>query len=118
MLLVVFANPVERNHGQEHVEHVTKLAAHLPGRDLRWVRFLVQVVDATMQPMSISIDVELLEVSELVQGVVLQVVRLDLVVVSWLWLVFEPVLCHEARRFVGDLVLWVIAWVVFQTSSL
>ena len=80
MVLVVLAHPVERDEGKEHVEHVTELAAHLPWRDLSRVRLLVQIVDATVQPVSVAINVELLEVSELVEWMVLQIVRLDLVV--------------------------------------
>ena len=118
MVLVVLAHPVERDKWQKHVEHVTELAAHLPGWDLGGVSLLVQIVDATVQPVSVAINVELLEVSELVERMVLQVVRLDLVVLWRLRLILEPILRHQAGGLERHLVLWVVTRVVIQAGRL
>ena len=71
------------------VDGVIKLASHLPGRDLPWIGFRLKVVRSTMQPMSITINMELIIVSELVEWVVLKIMRLNLLVFSGLWLVFK-----------------------------
>ena len=42
-----------------------------------------------MQPMSIAVHMELLEVSELVEWVMLEIVRLDLLVLGGFWLILE-----------------------------
>ena len=42
-----------------------------------------------MQPMSIAVNMELVEVSELVERMMLEIMRLNLVIFSRFWLVFE-----------------------------
>ena len=42
-----------------------------------------------MQPMSIAVHMELLKVSELVEWVMLEIVRLDLLVLGGFWLILE-----------------------------
>jgi len=103
--------------GQEDEEQVAKLTALLPRRDLTWVRLLVQVVDSTVQPMPIAVDVELLKVPELVHRVMLQVMRHDLVLLGRLRLVFETVLRHDARRLEGNEVFGVVARDVVERKA-
>ena len=91
--------------------------ALLPRRDAAGVRvgFFAQVVHTAMQPVAIAVDMELFEVSELVQRVVLQVVDLDLVILAGLGLVRITVQGLESRRNVGQEVLRVVARMVDLT---
>ena len=72
----MISNPVERKEGENKEEGVGPLGAHFPRGDLRWETLGVPVIRATVKPMAVVVDVELLEVSELVERVMLQVVSL------------------------------------------
>lgn len=73
---VVFSQKVEVENGEaDQVNNVAELAAHLPGW-LLGVGLGVEVVSATMQPVEVPININLLEAPELEHGMVLQVVVL------------------------------------------
>ena len=97
-VVLVAGDDQEQTHeGEEDVEHVANLATLLPGADLSWVSLLAQVVNTSVKPVTVAINMELLEVSELVQRVVLQVVSHNLVLFCGLWLVLESVGSHDTR---------------------
>ena len=50
--------------------------------------------------MSIAVNVKLIEVSELVERMVLQIMRLDLFVLSWLWLVLKSGLVRDSSTLI------------------
>ena len=50
--------------------------------------------------MSIPINMKLIEVSELVERMVLQIMRLDLFVLSWLWLVLKSGLVRDSSTLI------------------
>ena len=99
VLLVALVNEEERQEGEQHVEHVAELAALLPGRDTGWERIslFAEVVNTAMQPVAIAIDMEFLEVTELIQGMVLEVVSDNLVLFLRLRFILEPILGHDSR---------------------
>ena len=57
----------------DQVNQVAELASHIP-RGLLHVGLTIEVVGTTVEPMRVSINVELLEVTELVHWMVLEVV--------------------------------------------
>ena len=79
---------------------MVELASHFPGRDLSWVSFRLEVVGSSVEPMSIAINVKLIEVSELVEGMVLQVMGLNLLILGGLWLVLEPGLVRDSSALI------------------
>ena len=87
----------EGEEWQEYEEHVTKLAALLPWRDLSRICLFIQVVNTTMEPVTVAIDMELVHVSELVHGMVLEIVGHNLILLSRLRLIFESISSHQAR---------------------
>ena len=97
MRLVAVCNKREAKDGQDDQEHVTELAALMPRVDITGVRLISQMVDSLVKPVAIGVDVSLVEVTELVHGVVLKVVHNDHVFFRGLRLVFEPVRGHDAR---------------------
>jgi hypothetical protein len=74
--LVLVAEEVQGEEGEEQDKGVGPLGAHLPGGDLRGVGLGVPVVRAGMQPVTVVVHMELLEVAELIQRMMLQVVYL------------------------------------------
>ena len=76
MELVLVAEEVQGEEGEEEDEGVGPFGAHLPGGDLRGVGLRVPVVGARMQPVTVVVHMELLEVAELVQWMMLQIVNL------------------------------------------
>ena len=60
--------------------------------------------------MSIAVNMELIEVSELVERMVLQIMRLNLLVLSGLWLVLES-------RLVRDSCTLIVSWLLRLLSS-
>ena len=76
MLLVLVSEPVERDEWENQVEGIAELRAHFPRRDLCGVGLGVPVIGATVQPMAIVVHMEVLQVTELVQWVMLQVMNL------------------------------------------
>ena len=60
--------------------------------------------------MSIPINVELIKVSELVERMVLQIMRLDLFVLSWLWLVLKSGL-------VSDSTTLIVSWLLSSSKD-
>ena len=97
MLLVPLADIDKGQEWEEDVEHMSKLAALLPGRDLRRVCLLIEIVDATVEPVTVAIDMKFFEVTELVLRMVLQVVSDDLVFLCGLRFVLKSISRHEAR---------------------
>ncbi len=76
VLSVLIAKVVEWEEGENQEEGVAELGTHLPGWDLGRVALSVPVIGAAMQPVTIVVHVELLEVAELIKGVMLQIVHL------------------------------------------
>ena len=70
---------------------MVELAASFPQADFSWRGFGVVVLWSRMQPVSIWIDMELLKVSELVHGVMLQVMCFNHLTFCWLGLIREPI---------------------------
>ena len=86
---------------------MAKLATHFPRRLLH-VGLFVEVVGATVQPVLVSIDMELFEVPELIERMMLQVVVLNLIILRGLRLILEPPLVGHPRGLVvpEDLAAW------------
>ena len=82
MLFVSTGKDSEAEDGEENDDHVVELAASLPCANLCWVGLRIVVVDSCVQPVSVVVNVELLEVSELIEWVMLQVVCDDHIIVS------------------------------------
>ena len=57
-------NGSERN--KEQVERVMELAAHFPGRDLRWSSLGIEIICTIVKPVLIIVEVRRLKVTELV----------------------------------------------------
>ena len=76
LLLVLAAEEDERKHGEQQVNHVVELTAHLPSGELTAVSLRLEVVSAAVQPVTVAVHLQLVEVLELVEGMMLQVVRL------------------------------------------
>ena len=70
------AEEVQGEEGEEQDECVGPLGAHLPGGDLCGVGLGVPVVRAGMQPVTVVVHMELLEVAELIKRMMFQVVSL------------------------------------------
>ena len=105
--LVAVADEPEAQDGQEDEEQVADLVALVPGVDLAWVRLVAQIVDSAVQPVAIAVNMEFVEVTELIEWVMLQVVHNDLVLLCRLWLILKPVLGHQSGRLERDVILWV-----------
>merc|ERR1711957_978718 len=75
----------------EQIERVMLLASSLPRRDLGGVGFCVVVIDTSMEPVTVGINMEVVQASELVLRMVLQVVGLDHFVFSRLTLILVSV---------------------------
>ena len=84
---------------------VPSFAASFPRGDFCWISLRVVVICSAMQPMSVWVYVMFLEVSELVQWMVLQVMRYDHIMLFWLRLIVESILCRDAWVFIWDPVL-------------
>ena len=74
VVLVALAHEDETKEGEEDEEHMAKLAASLPWADLSWVGLCVQVVHSSMEPVSVWVHIQFIEVSELIEWMVLEVV--------------------------------------------
>ena len=107
MAFVLIAKLPEAHKGEQDEEHVANFAALFPWRDLTWVSFIAKVIDTTMEPVTIAIYMELLEVSELIKWVMFQVVSHDLVLFFGLGLIIETILGDEAVGLVWNEVFWV-----------
>ena len=92
MSLVTVANEPEAKDGEEDEEQVAQLVSLMPWMDLTWVGLIEQIVNSTVKPVTIAIDLELVEVTEFVEWVVLEVVDHDLILLCRLWLILKPVL--------------------------
>ena len=79
---VLVTKPDERECGEEQIERVMLLASSFPGRDLGGVSFSVVEIDSSVKPMPIVINMIIVESSELVHRMVLQVVNLDHLILS------------------------------------
>ena len=77
-----------------------ELASHFPGGDLSWISFRLEIIGSTVEPMSVAVNVEFIEVSKFVERMVLKVVGLDLLVFGGLWLVFEPGLVRDSSALI------------------
>ena len=102
MSLVTVANEPEAKDGEEDEEQVAQLVSLMPWVDLTWVGLIEQIVNSTVKPVTIAIDMEFIEVTELIEGVVLQVVNNDLILFCGLWLILETVLSHESVGLEGN----------------
>ena len=89
LLLVLSAKKDEGEDWEEQVNHVVELGAHFPSRHLAWISLGLEVINSAVQPVSITINLQVVEILELVEGMVLQVVRLNLVIFTWFGLVLE-----------------------------
>ena len=108
----------EGKEWQEYEEHVTELAALLPRRDLSRICLFIQVVDTTVEPVTVAIDMELFHVSELIHRMVLEIVGFDLVILGRLRLISISIFSHHARRIELVEVLRIIAGMVVIDISI
>ena len=67
-------------------------AAHLPWTELALVGLGIDVVGSSVEPVSVAVDVEVLEVFELIKWVVLEIVGLYTI----LELVFHLLICSSS----------------------
>ena len=117
MSLVTVANEPEAKDGEEDEEQVAQLVSLMPWMDLTWVGLIEQIVNSTVKPVTIAIDMEFIEVTELIEGVVLQVVNNDLILFCGLWLILETVLSHESVGLEGNELFWVHSWILAMIVS-
>ena len=117
MSLVTVANEPEAKDGEEDEEQVAQLVSLMPWMDLTWVCLVEQIVNSTVKPVTIAIDMEFIEVTELIEGVVLQVVNNDLILFCGLWLILETVLSHESVGLEGNELFWVHSWILAMIVS-
>ena len=117
MLLVARAKDGEAEEGEKDEEHVSELAALLPRRDLSRVRLFIKVVNATVEPVTVAINMEFFEVTELVLRMMLQVMSNDLILLSRLRLVLKSISCHHSGGLEGHEVFGVVAWVVLGAKG-
>ena len=117
MSLVTVANEPEAKDGEEDEEQVAQLVSLMPWMDLTWVSLIEQIVNSTVKPVTIAIDMEFIEVTELIEGVVLQVVNNDLILFCGLWLILETVLSHESVGLEGNELFWVHSWILAMIVS-
>ena len=96
MVLVAVRDDGEAEEGQEDEEHVAQLASLLPRRDLSRVCLLIKIVNATVQPVTVPIDMEFVEVTEFVQRMVFQIVNDNLVLFCRLRLVLKSIGSHHS----------------------
>ena len=117
MSLVTVANEPEAKDGEEDEEQVAQLVSLMPWMDLTWVGLIEQIVNSTVKPVTIAIDMEFIEVTELIEGVVLQVVNNDLILFCGLWLILKTVLSHESIGLEGNELAWVHSWILTMIVS-
>ena len=117
MSLVTVANEPEAKDGEEDEEQVAQLVSLMPWMDFTWVCLVEQIVNSTVKPVTIAIDMEFIEVTELIEGVVLQVVNNDLILFCGLWLILETVLSHESVGLEGNELFWVHSWILAMIVS-
>ena len=70
---------------------MTKFAALFPRGNCGRVSLSVVVVSTSVQPMSVPVNMEFIEIPELVQRMMLQVVRHDHIISCRLWFVLKSV---------------------------
>ena len=80
MLSVLLAEEHKAEHWEEQVDHMVTFLAHLPGGNCSWICFTLEVISSSVKPMSVAVNMEFVEVSELIHWMVLQIVGFDLVV--------------------------------------
>ena len=80
MCLVAVSNEPEAQNRQEDKEKMANFVSLVPWTDLTWVSLIAQIINSAMKPMTIAIDMELLEITELIQRVMLEIVHDDLIV--------------------------------------
>ena len=107
MRLVAIPNEPEAENGQEDKEQVTNLVALVPWADLAGVRLITEIVNSAVEPVTIAIHMELLEVSKLVERVMLQIVHDDLVLLARLRLVLKSILGDQTWRLKRNEFAWV-----------
>ena len=105
MILVTIADKDETNDGEENEEHVADLAAHLPGRNVTGVSLFSDVINTSVKPVTIAVDMEFFEVTELILWVMFQIVGHDLVLFLRLGLIVETVLGHDTVRLERNVIL-------------
>ena len=96
--LVAVSNEPEAQNRQEDKEKMANFVSLVPWTDLTWVSLIAQIINSAMKPMTIAIDMELLEITELIQRVMLEIVHDDLIVLWGLWLVLETILGDQTGR--------------------
>ena len=80
MRLVAVSNEPEAQNGQEDEEKMANFVALVPWTDLTWVRLIAQIINSAMEPVTIAINMELLEITELIQRVMLEIMHDDLII--------------------------------------
>ena len=118
MLLIGESKEPEADEWEEDKEEMAKLVAILPGRDLARISLLTEVVDATVQPVTIGVDMELFKVTEFVQRMMLEVVGFDLIIFGGLGLISISIVGNCARRIVWVVVLRVVARMIVINISI
>ena len=118
MLLIGESKEPEADEWEEDKEEMAELVTVLPGRDLARISLLTEVVDTTVQPVTIGVDMELFKVTEFVQRVMLEVVGFDLIIFRGLGLISISIVGNRARRIVRIVVLWVVARMVVINISI
>ena len=118
MLLIGESKEPEADEWEEDKEEMAELVTIFPGRDLARISLLAEVVDTTVQPVTIGVDMELFKVTEFVQRVMLEVVGFDLIIFGGLGLISISIVGNRARRIVRVVVLRVVARMVVINISI
>ena len=118
MLLIGCSKEPEADEWEEDKEEMAELVTVLPGRDLARISLLTEVVDTTVQPVTIGVDMELFKVTEFVQRMMLEVVGFDLIIFGGLGLISISIVGNRARRIVRVVVLWVVARMIVINISI
>ena len=118
MLLIGESKEPEADEWEEDKEEMAKLVTILPRRDLARISLLAEVVDTTVQPVTIGVDMELFKVTEFVQRMMLEVVGFDLIIFGGLGLISISIVGNCARRIVRVVVLWVVARMIVINISI
>ena len=100
VLLILFSKECEWENREEQINHVIEFAAHFPSWNLSWVSLRLEVISSSVKPMSVSINVKFIEVSELVERVMFQIMILDLVIFSNFRFVFKSSLVWDGNTLI------------------
>ena len=74
MFFVLPSKEKERKYREEQIDTVIELASHFPRGEFSWVSLWIKVISSSMEPVPVTIHMVQIILSELVKGIVFQVV--------------------------------------------